>query len=339
MKKVLLISPSFFGYRKAVSEELTLQGYRVECVDDRPSESVAFKSIGKISYHLVDRRIDAYADALALRISRNNYDLVIYMGGMSFCFNRKQMERLRNASRVRFIAYLWDSLRNCQRFFDSCDLFDKVMSFDPQDCEGSGISLRPLFYGKGYADLPLLPTKGFEFDACFIGSVHQPSKFNAVRSICEALERRGLRVFSYFYMPSTTVELLRKASNPIYRGIEFKHEPLSADQIADVYSRSAAVVDSPQSGQCGLTMRTLEALGARRKLITVNSDVCNYDFYESGNVAVWEGEEGVDRAFFEKDYEALSDYVYESYSIHSFVQCVLSEDCPYRGYKLGGSVQ
>lgn len=339
MHKILLIAPSFFGYRKAVQDELVLQGYRVECVDDRPSEGVVFKSIGKISYHLADRKIDAYADALALRISKSDYDLVIYMGGMSFCFSRRQMEKIRNASEAHFVAYLWDSLRNCQRFFDSCDLFDKVMSFDPQDCRDSRISLRPLFYGRNYADLPLRPMKGFEFDACFVGSVHQPSKFNAVLSICKSLECRGFRIFTYFFMPSTSVELFRKVSDPIYRGVEFKHDPLSADQVAHVYSKSIAIVDSPQSDQCGLTMRTLEALGARRKLITVNPDVRNYDFYESGNVFVWEDEEGIDETFFEKQYEILPDCVYESYSIRSFVQCLVGEDCSYRGYNQGGFAQ
>ena len=39
------------------------------------------------------------------------------------------------------------------------------------------------------------------------------------------------------------------------------------------------VLDSAQDGQLGLTIRVLEAIGAKKKIITTNEDVINYDFY------------------------------------------------------------
>ena len=338
MARILLSAPSFFGYRQRVSDELVMQGHRVDCIDDRPSEGVVFKSLGRISYGLVDGLIEAHATRAREQIQGGAYDQFLYMGGMSFCFTREQFTRIREAGEARgtrFVAYLWDSLSNCQRFAKCADLFDEVMSFEPGDCESGEISLRPLFYGDAYQGLPVGDEASFDYDACFIGSVHQPSKFEAVSSICQSLRESGLRVFTYFYMPSTSAELLRKVTNPAYRGVTFEHESISAEQVSDIYARSVAIIDSPQAHQRGLTMRTLETLGAKRKLITANADVRNYDFYKYGNVAVWDESRGIDASFFSEPYQELPKEIYDGYSIASFVRSLVGEGRPYSGYGKG----
>ena len=60
---------------------------------------------------------------------------------------------------------------------------------------------------------------------------------------------------------------------------EFHYVPLKGKEMDDVYESSRCVLDSAQAGQLGLTIRVLEALGAKKKLITTNEDVVNYDFY------------------------------------------------------------
>ena len=254
------------------------------------------------------------------------------MGGMSFCWTRLQFERIRRASGATFTAYLWDSIDNCQRFKDSMDLFDRVLSFEPEDCEAYGLELRPLFYSDAYQGLPLTPGDGFQWDACFIGSVHQPSKFHAVREIAQTLERRGLRVFTWFYMPSRSVEKLRKFTDAAYRGVEFRFDGLPADRVADIYAHSKCIIDSPQQGQSGLTMRTLETVGARRKLITANRDVAHYDFHAGGDVLVWNGTRSMNDGFFSKPFTPLPDDVYDSYSITEFVRTLLDGNHTYHGY-------
>ena len=112
------------------------------------------------------------------------------------------------------------------------------MSFESGDCESGDITLRPLFYGDTYQGLPVGDEASFDYDTCFIGSVHQPSKFEAVSSICRYLRESELRVFTYYYMPLTSAELLRKATNPAYRDVTFERESISAEQVSDIYARS-----------------------------------------------------------------------------------------------------
>ena len=336
MPKVLLIAPSFFGYRDRVKAKFVEMGFEVDVADDRPSEGVAFKSLGKLSYKLVDPSISRYADSVRQRVKAGGYDRVVYMGGMSFCFTPEQMRWIKESSTAVFSAYLWDSLENCQRISSCIELFDRVSSFEPLDCMDGRISLRPLFYSDAYAEVPLFPQGGFEYDACFIGSVHQPSKFHAVRRICDWLESRGLRVFRYFYMPSASVLALRKAADVMYRGVEFQGVPLPMERVLEVLAKSKAVIDSPQKGQRGLTIRTVEAVGARRKLITTNPDVANYDFFSEGNVAIWEDGKGTPPGFCERPYNELPEGVYESYSIETFAASLVGGDSAFAGYSGGG---
>lgn len=261
------------------------------------------------------------------------FDRVVVMGGMSFCLSREQLSSIMKLSDATFVAYLWDSLSNCQRMGLCLDLFDEVYSFEPADCKAYGLRLRPLFYSDVYTSLPLEPESGFEYDACFIGSVHQTSKFEAVKAVCDRLEARGMRVFKYFFMPSKSVEVFRKATNPTYRSVAFRYDPLPAREVASIYTRSRAVIDSPQSGQSGLTIRTLETLGARRKLITANGDVKNYDFFRYGNAFAIQGGNMPDETFFSTPYSELPRDIYETYSLRVFVKTLLGEAPEYHGYK------
>lgn len=330
--RILLIGPTFFGYRDRVHDELVREGHQVECVNDRPSESTFFKSLAKISYRFADGGIARYAQELSERLAKNAYDMVLYVGGMSFCFTYKQFLLIRESSKARFVAFLWDAFSNCERFGQCRNLFHEVYSFEADDCRRYGLILRPLFYSDAYRSIPLMPDDGFEYDACFIGSVHQPSKFKEVSEIAQKLEFQGYRVFKYYFMPSRAAELRCKLSNHWYRGQVFRYEPLCAAQVAEIYSRSKAVIDSPQRGQAGLTMRTLETLGARRKLITANKDVMRYDFAQYGDVLVWDDTLDGFADFLQRPYTCPPESVFDNYSITTFVKTLLGEEPPYHGY-------
>ena len=86
----------------------------------------------------------------------------------------------------------------------------------------------------------------------------------------------------------------------------------------DVVRSSRAVLDIQHFKQTGLTMRTLETLGAGKKLITTNPDVKEYDFYDEGRVMT------IDRAnpaaalnleFFREDDSQVPEAVIDGYSI------------------------
>ena len=55
---------------------------------------------------------------------------------------------------------------------------------------------------------------------------------------------------------------------------------LSRREVIDYYRRAKVIIDLPHHLQAGLTMRVFEALGAGRKLITMNSHIAEEPFYD-----------------------------------------------------------
>lgn len=334
MSEILLVGSSFFGYRDRIAREMQRQGHTVQVVNDRPSESVAFKSVARTVPKLTNGSVSRYSKYLCQLIAGGRFEHVIYMGGMTFLFDRRQVKSMRSAGpNSCFTAYLWDSLANSPKLSESLDLFDRVLSFEPRDCETRGLELRPLFYSDSYSKLTIKAPGDFTYDACFVGSVHQKSKFEAVKRICDGLAERGLRVFTYYYMPSGSVAALRWLTSSAYRSVNLVFEPLSTELVANVYAKSKVVIDSPQASQTGLTMRTLEAVGACRKLVTTNPAVRDYDFCIDENVFVSSGETLPPSSFFASPFVELPPSIYRSYSLATFVMNLLGEGPLFQGYR------
>lgn len=91
---------------------------------------------------------------------------------------------------------------------------------------------------------------------------------------------------------------------------EFHFDPLAGKEMDRVFANSKCVLDSAQAGQIGLTIRVLEALGAKKKLITTNEDVVNYDFYREENIYVYDGHFDLKAPFFNSDYVEVENSVY-----------------------------
>ncbi|MEK5777604.1 lipopolysaccharide biosynthesis protein, partial [Acinetobacter nosocomialis] len=57
-------------------------------------------------------------------------------------------------------------------------------------------------------------------------------------------------------------------------------------EIVELYAKSNIILDISHPGQSGLTMRTFEAIGAGKKLITTNTNIKEYPFYNANNIFI-----------------------------------------------------
>lgn len=66
----------------------------------------------------------------------------------------------------------------------------------------------------------------------------------------------------------------------------------------------------------------LEALGAKKKLITTNEDVVSYDFYRPENIYIYiyNGKIDLDNIFFKENYKELSKEIYDKYSLRNWLK-------------------
>ena len=106
---------------------------------------------------------------------------------------------------------------------------------------------------------------------------------------------------------------------------EFENEKIAPQQMMEVFEKSRCVLDSPQGGQTGLTIRTLECLGAKKKMVTSNADIKYYDFYDETNILIFEAGKPVDTnsPFFAAPYKELPPNLYGKYSLRNWLATML----------------
>ena len=91
----------------------------------------------------------------------------------------------------------------------------------------------------------------------------------------------------------------------------------------NIFRESKCILDAPQAGQTGLTIRTIECLGAKRKMITTNKYIKEYDFYNEANILVYDGSIDKDNKFFTTPYVEVQEDIYKKYSLREWLSFML----------------
>ncbi len=326
--KLLLIMPCFFDYPEAIKEELTSMGYQVDYFDDRPSTSGLIKAIIRIKKDLIYKYIRRYFNQMMEVVRKQTYDVVFLISGQSLSFDENMLSELKSSQpQARFLLYQWDSLNNFPYIKNVQKYFEKCYSFDRNDAAiNTNLKFLPLFYSKRYEQIGQQMCGNFEYDFCFVGTAH-PKKYKFINLISEQLREVYPKQFIYFFYPSRLVFFYRKLVNKELHHAhynEFHYVPLKGTEMSRIYESSKSVLDSAQDGQIGLTIRVLEALGAKKKIITTNDDIVNYDFYCPENIYIYKDTIDLTDVFFTKPYKEIEEKVYKKYSLNSWLTEILS---------------
>ena len=325
-KKILLFAPSFFGYEKEIKSRLEFFGAEVDFFDERPSNSFIVKVLIRLNKKLIQKKINNYYSDIISKTSNKKFDFVLFISPESI--NSELFHKLKAEQKdAKFILYLWDSLKN-KKALEILDDFDKRLSFDKEDCENKAFNLeyRPLFYLDAYSELSKQNVKK-EIDLLFIGTLHT-DRFTILKEIKKQCEELDLKVYFYLYFPSRALYFFKKFFDKSLMGTkksDFKFKALSKEDIIDLVNKSEAVLDVQSAKQSGLTMRTIEMLGAEKKMITTNRGISSYDFYESTNIDIIKRDNlKLNKSFFNNKYSSISEDVYRKYTINSWLNDLFS---------------
>ena len=319
--------PNFFNYPELIKEELNQMGYEVDFFDDRPSTNAWVKAAIRINKNMIHTYIKKYFNEVMNTVRSKQYDVVFLISGQSLSFSEDMIEEIKRVqSSAKFVLYQWDSQTNFPYIKQVQKYFDKCYSFDRRDIkETPNLKFLPLFYSRTYEEIGKKNNKDYRYDFCFVGTAH-PKKYKFIKMMSEQLKTVYPKQFIYFFFPSPIVYFYRKVMNKELRGAkykEFHYVPLKGKEMNEVYEASRCVLDSAQDGQLGLTIRVLEALGAKKKLITTNEDIVNYDFYCPENIYLYDGKIDMNNVFFKEDYKEVSQGIYEKYSLRSWLKEII----------------
>lgn len=193
-----------------------------------------------------------------------SFDVVV-LHMSSLTMNLPQYINKQNPN-ARIIAWYWNIVdKNTlpQNVSGKCEFW----SFDPEDCRKYNMHFNHQYYFKSLVKEP----QKAEWDIFFCGS--DSGRGEKLTFLYNEFVKQGLNVnFKIVY--------------PKYEGIpsSVKSKPLDYKTIADYNSRSKALLEIQRPGQSGATVRLMEALFNKKKIITNNPFVKNEPFYNENNI-------------------------------------------------------
>lgn len=277
-KRILFFSAHLFGYQNDIRLAMESVGAIVDYYDERPANNFLVKGVIRINRNLLAGYINHYYNKIIKETLQKEYDYVFFIKGESI--SASNVRRLKQFHpEANFIIYHWDSIANNSNAQNLLPYFDRVFSFDKIDCERLGLHFLPLFYTPDYANIPYYD-KEIKYDMLFVGTTHS-DRYKLVKRIEEQIIKMGGLCLTWFYFPSKILYYKMKIQNSYLRQIPvhtFHFKPMSKELLLQLYAGSRIIIDVQHPKQTGLTMRCIETLGAKRKLITTNYYIIEYDF-------------------------------------------------------------
>lgn len=301
-----------------VCEQLGMKFFQIS---DKPNEKALGKIAGRLHLRFYEQTLFRHYSRELDKIAEE-FDYIIVIRGEYTPIKAIKLLRDKNP-KAKMILYMWDSIENCRGIEKKWDLFDKVFTFDRADYlkNKDRIGFVPLFYCEEYIN-KLDDKCDRIYDLAFIGTAHG-DRPKIVKALCSECQKRGMNMYVYLYSPHLLVYYYNKLFNKDYKGISKKDlvfKPLPQSKIYELYCKSKCVLDVEIKTQTGLTMRTMDILGLKRKMITTNRDIVNYDFYNENNLFILDRNSlNMDYGFLTLPYQELDEKIYSKYSMKSWL--------------------
>ena len=326
-KKILFISVKTFGYEKEILDELKKYSEEVDFFDERPSNSIFTKGLIRLNKNILNRKIKNYYRRITERIKKKKYDYFFLIKGETIPITFIEEFKSYNKE-CTLILYSWDSMENNTNLQNIYKYFDKVYTFDSHDARKYNFILRPLFFIDEYRKLSKLNHSQPFYDLLFIGTAHS-DRYILSNSIHLWCKKNNLKMFNYLYLQNIFVFYFKKLFDKSFQAIDLKNlnfNPLNLTYILELYSNSRIILDIHHPDQRGITMRTIEAIGAGKKVITTNQQIESYSFFSKNNFFVIDRENPkIPRYFFKSKYIPLSEEDLDDLSLKGWLNFIFFE--------------
>ncbi len=303
--RILLMTPTFYGIEDKIKAALEESGYEVIWIENKTQ---SFDYHGTYSKLKLLRRIyfrlffprERYIKRTFRKIDNRKFDLLFSINCHSVCPFLFRILKCANPG-LFSVLYLWDS-SSMYNWSGELGLFNKVSSFDPEDCIKYKIAYKPIFYTKTSQDKNIRP----ETDLFFAGKF-SIERLTVLDKILKPIHESDLRSYVrlwpaykimfhnhiiYYILKKLNLRsyMIRKylLNFEAYEGI-LKRDFITPEMIGfnEVQSRlknSNVVLDLPYPKQAGYTHRLVEALPNGKKVLTTNRQITNESFFNPDQI-------------------------------------------------------
>ena len=241
------------------------------------------------------------------KIFRQNYDLLLAI--RPDLMSLEQIEQCKQVC-LRSVGYQWDGLDRFPGIYEYIDYFEHFCVFDKCDLsKNPKLKFKTNFRLKPY-------NEDFEFtrpDAHFIGDV-DPYRYQLLLEVADHLGALGYKPI--FYIIRYPAHVTKK-----HPSIRVCKSPISYNQNLHIVKHTQIIIDiTHQNLHSGLSLRFFEAMEFKKKLITTNGDVLEYDFYHPNNIYIYGQSKNTLAEFLSLPYYELSSEITDKYKIDEWIK-------------------
>ena len=199
--------------------------------------------------------------------------------------------------KCRIILYYWNTITDRARksYLEDKNI-DDFYTFDKKDAIKYNIKYNPQFY----SSLIKLPESNIKYDVFFIGRDKDRKK--ELKNIEKKMNEIGI---------STKILI-----------IENEKDYISYKKYLTILSQSKVILDLINSNQNGLSLRCMESLFFQKKLITNNSYIKDYDFYNKNNIYILNNKTNMNKLkeFINSPYKSIDKKIINYYDYESWIE-------------------
>lgn len=303
-------------YGQAIIAELRQRGAVVYDYDERPSQKQLMKIIIRLFKKKIPVIFDKYIGRIIKQHEGEEIDYILICRGEAFTpFTIRHLKEAFPG--VKVILYLWDVMHECA-MSDVIPACDKAMSFDPVDAKNNGLGFRPTFYVNDY--LKVKDVEDNAHDLCFVGTLYAPRHL-LIKKLMKTFVNQGLDFYTYLYVPGVLMYIKEFIVNFPFIGIsKVKFTPLTIHDTIQMLNQCKCILDLNPPYQTSLSTRAHEAMAARRKYVTTNAAIKDYEYYNPNNILIFDiNNPVIPQKFLNTRYESPSKEVFYKYSVGGLI--------------------
>lgn len=218
----------------------------------------------------------------------------------------------------KIVAYQWDGLSRTPEIHDKIKYCDTFYTFDRVDVDHTKIFFATNFFFENELKTEF---KKEEYDLFYMGSFRE-ERVILLNKLIEQAEKLQLKykVIMYSY-DKNRINAFSDSKITITNKLHTYYENLQKVAQAKV------VIDLKLDVHNGLSFRFFECLYLKKKIITNNASILNYDFYHPNNIFVLNKNnmEEID-AFIKLPYVSVNEEIVDRYNFKNWIKNILENE-------------
>lgn len=299
--KVLFVGPKYMNLYKDVIGAMERKGYGVDFLPEKTFKDDPYNVRGYSRFSKIfvnrkkfARKLDCYWTKLLNSSDYDKrYDYVFVLDGQSISSVFFDTLKKRNA-RVKFVNYLFDTTSGVYHFEKNFIFFDRVFTFDVTESQKYNIGFLPIYWMDNEETLV------YRYNIFGLGAIK--NERYALFSRIERIAKKNnlsyyLKLYNFvkvknafFYRFRCCLYSLLRLKNIV--SLQAIQSPFATTEsvpprdFRKYIAGADIVIDTSAPNQDGLTARFMWSIGLGKKVLTTNSNVKQYDFFDEKQILV-----------------------------------------------------